>query len=176
MLFNQAPDKVLTLAANISLLLLDVDGVLTDGKLYYSSSGEEIKTFSTLDGHGLKMIMRSGITVGIITGRKSPAVETRCNELGITILYQGQQDKLVALGEILEQQNLQPEQVAYAGDDLPDLPVIRGVGLGFSVPTAHPTVRIEVAAITEWPAGQGAVREICDYLLTAQKKGSDYLA
>ena len=176
MLFNQAQDKVINLAANISLLLLDVDGVLTDGKLYYSSSGEEIKAFSTLDGHGLKMLMRSGITVGIITGRKSQAVENRCKELGITILYQGQQDKLNALREILEQRNLQPGQVAYAGDDLPDLPVIREVGLSFSVPCAHPTVRNEVTAIAEWPAGQGAVREICDFLLTAQKTGPDYLA
>lgn len=176
MLFNQAQDKVITLAANISLLLLDVDGVLTDGKLYYSSSGEEMKAFSTLDGHGLKMLMRSEITVGIITGRNSPAVENRCNELGITILYQGQQDKLEALKEILEQRNLQPEQVAYAGDDLPDLPIICEVGLGFAVSTAHPAVRDQAAAIAEWPAGQGAVREICDFILTAQHKGPDYRA
>ena len=176
MLFNQPQEKVHTLAASISLLLLDVDGVLTDGKLYYSSSGEELKAFSTLDGHGLKMLMRSGVTIGIITGRKSPAVETRCKELGITILYQGQQDKLDALREILEQLQLQPEQVAYAGDDLPDLPIIREVGLGFSVPTAHPAVRDETDAIAEWPAGHGAVREICDFLLTAMNKGPDYRA
>lgn len=176
MLFKQNQEKVHTLAEDISLLLLDVDGVLTDGKLYYSSSGEETKAFSTLDGHGIKMLMRSGIAVGIITGRKSSAVEVRCNELGITILYQGQQDKLDALGAILEQYKLQPEQVAYAGDDLPDLPVIRKVGLGFAVPTAHPAVLAEAAATAEWPAGQGAVREICDFLLAAQNKGPDYRA
>ena len=138
--------------------------------------GEETKAFSTLDGHGLKMLMRTGIAVGIITGRKSQAVTTRCEELGISILYEGQQDKLVALSEILEQHKLQPGQIAYAGDDLPDLPVIREVGLGFSVATAHPAIREEVAAVAEWPAGQGAVREICDFLLNAQGKGPDYRA
>ena len=176
MLFNQDQEKVLSLANNISLLLLDVDGVLTDGKLYYSSAGEEIKAFSTLDGHGLKMLMRAGIAVGIITGRRSKAVETRSSELGIKTLFQGQQDKMDALSQILDQHELQPEQVAYVGDDLPDLPVLRHVGLSFSVATAHPAIKTEVDAIAEWPAGQGAVREICDFLLRTHNKGHDYLA
>ena len=176
MLFNRDQDQVFSLASTVSLLLLDVDGVLTDGRLYYSSSGEETKAFSTLDGHGIKMLMRGGISVGIITGRTSRSVTMRCNELGIEILYQGQRDKMSALSQILEQYNLQAEQVAYAGDDLPDLPVLQHVGLSFAVSSAHPTIKSEVAAIAEWPAGQGAVREICDFLLQAQNKGHDYLA
>ena len=176
MRFNLDEDRTRALASRISALLLDVDGVLTDGKLMFSSSGEEMKAFSSLDGHGIKMLLRTGLTVGIITGRTSRIVENRCRDLGITLVLQGQGDKEAALNSILAEHNLDLEQVAYVGDDLPDLPVLDQVGLSFSVSSGHPAITQRVAAIADWPAGGGAVREICDFLLAARGSRSDYFA
>lgn len=167
--------QVETAAKKISLLLLDVDGILTDGRLYFTNSGEEIKTFSTLDGHGIKMLRRSGIEVGIITGRVSKIVERRAAELGVELLYQGREDKRVVLDEILSQRTLTLDEIAYAGDDLPDLAVIKCVGVGFTVPTGHAEVRSAADAITSTPAGLGAVREITDFILKCQNKYQQYL-
>ena len=167
MIFQHDENKVQQQARSIKLLLLDVDGVLTDGKLYVSESGEQIKVFNTLDGHGIKMLKNAGIEVGIISGRDSPALLRRASELGITLLYTGREDKAVALKEITAAGGLQNENIAYVGDDLPDLAVISNAGLGISVPNAHPEVRSVADLITERQGGEGAVREVCDFLLKA---------
>ena len=163
------------IAQDIQLLLLDVDGVLTDGHLYYSNSGEEMKTFSTLDGHGIKMLQENGIRVGIITGRSSQLLVNRARELGIEILLQGQTNKIDALQQILQQTDASPQAVAYAGDDFPDLQVMRSVGLGISVANGHPDIIASADLVTSRRGGDGAVREITDFLLKAQDKYSAYL-
>ena len=155
-------------ATKIRLLLLDVDGILTDGKLYFSNSGEESKAFHSLDGHGIKMLMRAGIPVGIITGRKSNIVTNRASDLGIDILYQGREDKIDALREIIANTGIPADAIAYAGYDLPDLPVLQAVRLSFSVPGAHPELKSAVNAITTRSGGEGAVREITDFILSSQ--------
>lgn len=175
MKFNSDEKSVLSLAANIQLLLLDVDGVLTDGRLYFTNSGEEVKSFHTLDGHGIKMLMSLGVEVGIITGRQSEIVRKRCADLGINLLYQGREDKLNVLKEITASRKLAMSAIAYAGDDLPDLPVLRAVGLSFSVPAGHCKVIAEVHAITEATGGLGAVREITDFLIEARDAYAAFL-
>ena len=145
-------------------------------KLLFSSSGEELKAFCSLDGHGIKMLLRAGVQVGIITGRTSTIVKNRCRDLGITLVLQGQEDKAAALNSILVAQNFDLRRVAYVGDDLPDWPVLKQVGLSFSVPFGHPFITERVAAVADFPAGGGAVREICDFLLEARGSEADYLA
>jgi len=168
MRFNQDSESVGTRAGEVALLLLDVDGVLTDGHLYFSNSGEEMKAFSTLDGHGVKMLQANGVRVGIITGRRSALLQKRAAEMGVSLVLQGREDKLDAFNEILSESGLRKEQVAYAGDDFPDLPVLLSAGVSFSVPGGHPDVRDRVDAVTDSPGGRGAVREITDYLLQAK--------
>ena len=168
MKFNRDSEKISTRAREVELLLLDVDGVLTDGLLYFSNSGEEMKAFSTLDGHGVKMLQKSGVRVGIITGRRSVLLERRAAEMGVELVLQGREDKLDAFDEILAETDLRRAQVAYAGDDFPDLPVLLAAGVSFSVPGGHPDVRSRVDAVTDKPGGRGAVREITDYLLQAK--------
>lgn len=157
----------------LRLLLLDVDGVLTDGKLYFSNSGEEMKTFNTLDGHGIKMLRRSGVEVGIITGRTSHLVAKRAADLGIHLLIQGREDKFTALEELLQQFPCALEHIAFVGDDFPDLSVMTRVGVAFSVANAHSEVISRSHASTEREGGSGAVREVCDYIMQAQ---NTYLA
>lgn len=168
MKFNVDPDSLQPIAKKIQMLLLDVDGVFTDGRLYFTNSGEEFKSFHTLDGHGIKMLMSIGVEVGIITGRQSAIVARRCTELGIKLIYQGREDKLEVLHEIVAARAVALHEIAYAGDDLPDLPVLRTVGLGFTVPAGHRSVKAVAHAITEAPGGLGAVREITDFLLEAR--------
>ncbi len=153
--------------AKIKLLLLDVDGVLTDGRIIYDSQGNELKAFDVKDGHGLKMVQRAGIRVGIITGRNSIIVSRRAQELGIEILYQGALRKLEPYLEILSEQNLLDEQVAYVGDDIIDLPILQRVGFSATVADAVPDLFPQVDYIATRPGGGGAVREICDLLLRA---------
>jgi len=153
--------------AKIKLLLLDVDGVLTDGRIIYDSQGNELKAFDVKDGHGLKMIQRAGIQVGIITGRSSEVVRRRAAELGIDILYQGALRKLEPYREILDQYSLSDEQIAYVGDDIVDLPILRRVGFSATVADAIPDVLPLVDYVTARPGGRGAVREVCDLLLRA---------
>lgn len=172
MLFSIKREQASEAAAKIKLLLLDVDGVLTDGKLYFSNSGEESKAFHSLDGHGIKMLMRTGVAVGIITGRNSNIVAKRASDLGIDILYQGREDKINVLGEIVASREIPLGAIAYAGDDLPDLPVLQAVGLSFSVPAAHGDVKEAVNAITSRGGGEGAVREITDFILASQECSS----
>jgi 3-deoxy-D-manno-octulosonate 8-phosphate phosphatase (KDO 8-P phosphatase) len=149
----------------IRLLLLDVDGVMTDGRIAYDNHGVETKAFDVKDGHGLKLLQRGGLAVGIITGRRSEVVAVRAKELGIEILYQGARDKLVPYREILRLQKLSDEEVAYVGDDVVDLPILRRVGFSATVADAHEEVKPLVDYITRHSGGRGAVREICDLIL-----------
>jgi 3-deoxy-D-manno-octulosonate 8-phosphate phosphatase (KDO 8-P phosphatase) len=153
---------------NIKLAVFDVDGVLTDGRLYFLEDGSEFKTFNTLDGQGIKMLINSGVVTAIISGRKTPVVERRAKNLGIAHLYQGREDKLVVLDELLQQLHLSYDQVAYLGDDLPDLPVIRRVGLGMAVANAASFVRQHAHGTTQAKGGEGAAREFCELILSAQ--------
>lgn len=168
MLFSVKKEQASEAASKIKLLLLDVDGILTDGRLYFSNSGEESKAFHSLDGHGIKMLMRAGVAVGIITGRTSNIVSKRASDLGIEILYQGREDKIDVLREISTTEDIDLSSIAYAGDDLPDLPVLQAVGLSFSVPGAHSDVKEAVDAVATRGGGEGAVREITDFILASQ--------
>lgn len=151
--------------AKIKLLLLDVDGVLTDGRIIYDTDGGESKAFDVKDGHGLKLVQRAGIQVGIITGRQSEVVSRRAAELGIEIVYQGAKDKSLPFNDILENLSLTPEEVAYVGDDIVDLPVMRKVGFAATVADAVDDVKVYADMVTKRSGGRGAVREICDFLL-----------
>lgn len=152
----------------LRLVAFDVDGVLTDGGLYLSDSGEEFKRFNSLDGHGLKMLKASGMELAIITGRTSKCVELRAKNLGITHLYQGIEDKLAAMQSLLADLKLAPEAAAFMGDDVVDLPVMRRVGVALSVPGAPQIVRDHAHYVSQREAGQGAVREVCEMILAAQ--------
>jgi 3-deoxy-D-manno-octulosonate 8-phosphate phosphatase (KDO 8-P phosphatase) len=152
----------------LRLIAFDVDGVLTDGGLYLSDSGEEFKRFNTLDGHGLKMLKASGVELAIITGRTSKCVELRAGNLGITRLYQGVEDKLAVMQSLLAELKVAPETAAFMGDDVVDLPVMRRVGLALSVPGAPQIVRDHAHYVSQRDAGHGAVREVCELILGAQ--------
>ena len=161
-------NDLLQRARAVKLAIFDVDGVLTDGRLYFLEDGSEFKTFNTLDGHGIKMLIASGVRTAIISGRKTPVVERRANNLGIQHLFQGREDKLVVLDGLLADLDLSYEQVAYLGDDLPDLPVIRRVGLGMAVASADPFVRQHAHGTTQARGGDGAAREFCELIMRAQ--------
>lgn len=155
-------------ARAVRLLVLDVDGVLTDGKLYFLADGSEAKAFSTLDGQGIKMLQNTGVQVAIITGRTSNIVERRAANLAIKHLVQGREDKRVALDELLSSLKLTYDQVAYLGDDLPDLAPIRCVTLGVAVANANAFVRQHAQAVTSLRGGEGAAREFCEFIMAAQ--------
>ena len=155
-------------ARAVRLLVLDVDGVLTDGKLYFLADGSEAKAFSTLDGQGIKMLMNSGFSVAIITGRTSSIVERRAANLGIEQVIQGREDKRVALDELLSTLQLSYSQVAYLGDDLPDLAPMRCVALGVAVANANAFVRQHAQGVTALRGGEGAAREFCEFIMAAQ--------
>ncbi len=155
-------------ARNIRVAAFDVDGVLTDGTLYYTDSGEELKAFNVQDGHGMKMLKDSGIALAIITSRSSRAVEARARNLGIDLLFQGVADKLAAFEELLGRCGVGAEACAYAGDDVVDLPVLRRCGLAVVVPDAPALVRSHAHYVTRARGGRGAAREICELILHAQ--------
>lgn len=154
----------------IRLLLLDVDGVMTDGRIIFDSNGVESKFFNVKDGHGIKMLQRSGIEVGIISGRQSAVVTNRAVELGIQIVYQKSLDKLTPFRKILADTGLSPEEVAFIGDDLIDIPVLKLVGFAATPADGCPEVIPYVHHVISKAGGWGAVREICDLLLKAQDK------
>ncbi|MCG8536167.1 MAG: HAD-IIIA family hydrolase [Pseudomonadales bacterium] len=156
------------LAQPIKLAVFDIDGIMTDGRLYFTSLGDEIKAFNVKDGLGLKLLRDTGVEVAIITGRTSELVKRRANDLKIEKLVQGREDKKTALKELLKNEKLSPEQVAYMGDDLPDLAAIRYVGLGVTVADGLPLVKQHANLITEKNGGDGAVREFCEWLMLAQ--------
>ena len=161
-------DRINKKASNIKLLILDVDGVLTDGRLGYCDDGSEMKFFDVRDGHGIKLLMRAGIEVAIISGRYSKAVEHRASDLGIKIVFQKALVKIEAFEEILKMKNLEDHQVCVVGDDLPDLPLIRRCGLSFSVPQGVEDIKRDVDCITANDGGRGAVRQVCEMLLKSQ--------
>ena len=152
----------------IRLVAFDVDGVMTDGGLYFSDSGEEFKRFNSLDGQGLKMLRASGVEVAIITGRTSRCVEVRAQNLGITHVFQGVENKLEAMLELLNKLKLSRDAAAYMGDDVVDLMVMRHVGLAISVPQSPLLVRKHSHYVTEREGGHGAVREACELIMSAQ--------
>lgn len=157
-------------AAKIKLLILDVDGVLTDGRLHYTQQGEELKVFYVHDGLGIKLLQNAEIVVAIISSRQSEIVTKRMYDLGVTHVYQGQTDKLPAYRKLITQLNLRDEQVAYLGDDLPDLPVMKHVGLSIAVANANIAVLQQVDWITTKSGGAGAVREVCELIMLSQNK------
>jgi 3-deoxy-D-manno-octulosonate 8-phosphate phosphatase (KDO 8-P phosphatase) len=163
-------------ARAVRLLILDVDGVLTDGSLYFGAQGEEMKRFDVRDGHGLRMLADAGLSVAIVSGRRSEAVERRAEGLGILAVLQGVTDKLAAGRELAQQLGLRLEECAAAGDDLPDLPLLRRVGLAVTVPGAPAAVRAAAHYVTEREGGRGAVRELSDLLLNAQGRLEGLLA
>lgn len=160
----------------IKLLLLDVDGVLTDGGITLSDGGEQSKTFHVRDGHGLKLLQRIGVQVGIITGRSSQVVELRAAELGISLVYQGVKNKLEPYQEILAAQGLSDRQIAYVGDDIVDLPILRRVGFAATVADADAEVLERVDFISRYGGGRGAVREICELIIRAQGRWAELMA
>ena len=172
---KQLPKELQARLAKVELLALDVDGVLSDGTLYYGASGEEMKGFSILDGLGVKMLQRANVRVALITGRSSPLTAKRAEELGIEQLVQGREDKKIALRELAARLNIDLDCVAYMGDDLPDLGAIQTAGVGISVPNGYWWVRQQADFCTRQFGGRGAVREVADLLLCARNKLDEML-
>ena len=162
------PAKTTNKLKAIKLLLLDVDGVLTDSSIVYNDNRQEIKVFNVKDGLGIRLLMEAGIKVGVVTGRRSDALCHRCKNLGIVHIYDGVSDKAAILNLIAEQTDVSPEKMAFVGDDLPDLPLMRRVGVSIAVADAHETVVENSAWVTSAKGGAGAVREVCEAILKAQ--------
>ena len=152
----------------IRLLCLDVDGVLTDGSLYFTESGRELKAFSSQDGHALKMLQSTGVATAIITGRTTRLVTRRARELAIDHLFQGARDKREAFAGLLDRTGLEAQQVAHVGDDIPDLAILRRAGLALAPANLNPTIRRWVDLVAEAPGGAGAVRELCELIMRVQ--------
>ena len=162
------PPEVWQRAGLIKLVILDVDGVLTDGRLYFDKAGEAFKVFHVRDGHGIKMLQHAGLEVAFLSGRRSDAAYHRARELGINRFHEGLRDKVPVLEQLQEALKLAPEEVAAVGDELVDLPLFQRVGLAVAVADAVPEVRDAAHLVTVNPGGQGAVREVCDLILKAQ--------
>ncbi|WP_179280525.1 KdsC family phosphatase [Bordetella genomosp. 1] len=163
-------------AAAVRLMVFDVDGVLTDGSLYYGEHGEMFKRFHALDGHGLRLLMEGGLKVALITGRSGPIVDRRAAELGIADVQQGVRDKASALAELAQRHGVQLNQTGYMGDDVIDLPAMQRAGFAASVPGAPGYVSQAAHWISTQPGGSGAVRECCDLLLASQGRLGHFLA
>jgi len=155
-------------AKGIRLAIFDVDGVLTDGLLYLTDGGEEIKAYNSRDGHGMKMLRESGVELAIITGRTSRSVELRAKNLGVELLFQGVSDKARAFAELIATRRLDAAATAYMGDDVVDLPVLRRCGLALTVPDAPLAVKQHADYVTRARAGRGAAREVCELIMHAQ--------
>ena len=159
---------ILARAAKIKLVVFDVDGVLTDGGLFMDKDGHEYKMFHSRDGHGMKMLLNTGVEIAIITGRNSTVVEHRMTGLGIKYVYQGQLDKRVAFNRLLQELSLAADEVAYVGDDVVDLPVMRKVGLAVAVQDAHELTKKHAHWQTPNCGGRGAARDLCELIMEAQ--------
>jgi 3-deoxy-D-manno-octulosonate 8-phosphate phosphatase (KDO 8-P phosphatase) len=157
----------------IKLFLLDVDGVLTDGSIVYDDQGGEIKVFDVKDGLGIRLLMKTGVQVGVVTGRSSRALRHRCENLGIPFVYDGVGDKAALLDDLIEKTGIGPEEIAFMGDDLPDLPIMRKVGLSIAVADAHELVIEKADMVTRAKGGAGAVREACEDIIKARGKFED---
>ena len=160
--------EIINKAEQIKLLILDVDGVLTDGKLFFDDQGREYKSFHARDGHGIKLLRQTGVEVAVISGRKSDTVALRMKSLGIELVYQGVENKIAAFEAVIEKIGCRPEQAAHVGDDLLDLPIMRRVGLAIAVDDANFAVKKYAHWCTALAGGQGAVREVCDFIMQAQ--------
>lgn len=159
-------------AARVRFLVLDVDGVLTDGRLYYGARGETLKVFHVRDGQGLKLLAAAGIAAAVISGRRSVMTAKRCRELGVRHVLQGVADKLAAFQRLRGRLGISPRECACVGDDVPDVPLMHEVGLAFAVADAHPEARSAAHVVTRLAGGRGAVREVCDYLLEARRQAA----
>jgi 3-deoxy-D-manno-octulosonate 8-phosphate phosphatase (KDO 8-P phosphatase) len=159
---------VLNKLKRIKLLLLDVDGVLTDGKIIYNDNGSETKVFNVKDGLGMRLLMEAGIHLGIITGRRSNALYSRCKDLGIKLIYDGVGNKIDVLDALLDQTGVSAEEVAFIGDDLPDLALMKTIGLSIAVGDAHKMILDNADMVTSANGGHGAVREVCETILKAK--------
>ena len=168
-------DDTIEIARQVKLLVLDVDGVLTDGGIYFDDSGKELKKFNSLDGYGIKMLLSSGIEVAVISSRSTSSVAYRMEGLGVKHCYQNQSDKNIKMQQILETLSLNVDQVAFVGDDVMDLTVMKKIALPIAVANAHPFVKEHALLITESGGGHGAVREVCDCLLKAHSKYDDLM-
>jgi 3-deoxy-D-manno-octulosonate 8-phosphate phosphatase (KDO 8-P phosphatase) len=162
------PAGVLALAAKVKLVLFDVDGALTDARLIIGDDGQEYKAFNSKDGHGIKMLQRNGVAAGIITGRTSRVVQHRMRDLNIQHIHQGCVDKHPVYRELIARLELAPEQTAYVGDDVVDLPIMLEVGLAVAVADAHPLVKQHAHWVTPSGGGRGAGREVCEMIMHAQ--------
>ncbi|MGB9807169.1 MAG: KdsC family phosphatase [Thermosulfidibacteraceae bacterium] len=161
--------------SKISLLILDVDGVLTGGEILVDDDGKEVKCFNVRDGHGIVMLHRVGVKTAIITGRISKAVDVRAKELGIEIVYQGAHNKLKVYEEIKKKYGFKDEEIAYIGDDVVDIPILKRVGFAVAVSDAHPEVKKYVHYVTRAKGGRGAVREIADMIIRAKDKWEEII-
>lgn len=155
-------------AAQLRLMIFDVDGILTDGSLHYGANGELIKTFNVLDGHGIKLLQQSGVAAAIISARKSDIVARRAADLGIAHVHQGVHDKKVAFEKLLEHTGIAANACGFIGDDVIDLPILLRVGFAASVPNGHIEVQSRVHYVTKASGGAGAAREVCDFIMRAQ--------
>ncbi|NRF27590.1 3-deoxy-manno-octulosonate-8-phosphatase KdsC [Vibrio coralliilyticus] len=169
-LYKPVEQNTFNIAKEIKLLICDVDGVFSDGLVYMGNDGEELKTFHTRDGYGVKSLMNAGIEIAIITGRQSRIVENRMKALGISLIYQGQDDKVKAYQDICSKLNIAPEQTGYIGDDLIDWPVMEKVALKVCVADGHPLLVQRANYVTSIRGGHGAVREVCDLILQARNE------
>lgn len=172
-LYGPVTASVYDRAKKIKLFVCDIDGVFSDGRIYLGNDGEELKAFHTKDGYGVKALGSSGVDVAVITGRRSSIVQTRMTALNVKHIVQGEENKLPALMNMITQLNLQPEQVAYIGDDMPDFECLNYVGLSIAVNDAHPTIIKHCHYTTYTRGGFGAVREICDLIMQSQNTLKD---
>lgn len=167
-IYGKIPSSTFDQAKKIKLLVCDIDGVFSDGRIYLGNDGEELKAFHTKDGYGIKALGKSGVDVAVITGRKSNIVQTRMSALNVKYIVQGEENKLPALKTLIQTLNLSSDEVAFIGDDMPDYQCIEHVGLGIAVQDAHPTILSIANHVTTIKGGFGAVREVCDIIMDSQ--------
>ncbi|MDP2755548.1 MAG: 3-deoxy-manno-octulosonate-8-phosphatase KdsC [Nitrospirota bacterium] len=172
---NITERELLKIARNIKFLILDVDGVLTDGSIILDNKGNEFKSFHVRDGHGIKMLMRAGLKVALITGRYSKVVDRRAHELGITEVFQKCRDKRIAYSQLAEKYSLKDNEIAYIGDDIVDIPLLKKAGLSVAVADAGEEVKTFAKMVTKNGGGRGAVREVCDFILKAKGLWQDII-
>jgi 3-deoxy-D-manno-octulosonate 8-phosphate phosphatase (KDO 8-P phosphatase) len=173
-LYQPVSADILTRAQAIKLLICDVDGVFSDGRIYLGNNGEELKAFHTRDGYGIKALRQAGIEVAVITGRNSLIVQQRMSALTVPYIYQGQENKLAAFAQLQQLLQLKPEHIAYIGDDLSDWVVMQHCGLAVAVKDAHPYLLKHAHFATSMAGGFGAVRELCDLILINQNKFAQF--
>jgi 3-deoxy-D-manno-octulosonate 8-phosphate phosphatase (KDO 8-P phosphatase) len=168
-------NEIIRKAGKIKLLLLDVDGILTDGQILYNEKGREIKSFHVQDGQGIRWLIKSGVEVGFLSGRISQAVAKRAEELGVPLLFQGIKNKVKIFEGLLTQKNLNSEQISFMGDDFVDLPLLKKVGFSISVRNGHPLIQKEVDYVTKTQGGYGAVREVSELIIKAKGRWDSLL-